>query len=107
MPLLCPSLSITCNPALIRHPVYRFTHSDAKYCILTSTICTLTINLRHFDAGVAMSNLGLETVSAAPATKKKTLWDTVTKVGLSVVILAFFYIVISNMYLLYMGKPLI
>ncbi len=54
-----------------------------------------------------MSNLGLETVSEAPAAKKKTIWNTVTTFGLAAIILVFCYIVVSNMYLLYMGKPLI
>jgi hypothetical protein len=54
-----------------------------------------------------MSNLGLETVTEAPVAQKKKRWNTAVLAVLGLVILAFTWIVVSNTYLLYMGKPLI
>lgn len=52
-------------------------------------------------------SLGIDTMPEPQVAKKKTIWNTVTTFVLSAMILVFFYIVFSNMYLLYMGKPLI
>ena len=52
-------------------------------------------------------SLGIDTMPEPQVAKKKTIWNSVTTVVLSAMVLVFFYIVFSNMYLLYMGKPLI
>jgi len=55
-----------------------------------------------------MSSLGIETMPEMPhASKWKKLWNRSVTVVLGLIIVAFVWIVISNVYLLYMGKPLI
>jgi hypothetical protein len=54
-----------------------------------------------------MSNLGLETMNEAPVSQKKKRWNTAIVVVLGLLIAAFTYIVVSNTFLLYMGKPMI
>jgi hypothetical protein len=53
-----------------------------------------------------MSNLGLESTPQAPA-KKKSRWDKLVTVGLSVIIAFFTWVIVSNGYLLIFQKPLI
>jgi len=51
---------------------------------------------------------GIENMLDLPFSAKwKKLWDRSVAVVLSILVVAFVWIVISNMYLLYMGKPLI
>jgi len=52
-------------------------------------------------------SLGIETMPEAPVAKRKKLWNTGVTVILGLLIAGFLWIVISNMYLLYFGKPLI
>ena len=54
-----------------------------------------------------MSNLGIETMPAPPPTKKKTRWNAAIKIGLGLMIAFFLWVVVSNTYVLYFGKPLI
>jgi hypothetical protein len=54
-----------------------------------------------------MSNLGLETMTEAPAVQKKKRWNAAITAVLGLLILAFVWIVVSNTYLLYTGKPII
>jgi len=54
-----------------------------------------------------MSSLGIETMPEMPAAKKQGRWDLAMRIGLGVVITFFTWVVVSNMYLLYFGKPLI
>jgi hypothetical protein len=53
-----------------------------------------------------MSVLGIDTMHETPS-GKKSRWNMVTTVVLGLLIALFSWIVISNMYLLYFGKPLI
>jgi hypothetical protein len=63
---------------------------------------------RLFDAGEFMSSLGIETMPEMSHTSKwKKLWNRSVTVVLALIIVGFTWIVISNVYLLYMGKPLI
>ena len=54
-----------------------------------------------------MSNLGIETMPAAPLSKKKTRWSTALTIVLGLMIAFFLWVVVSNTYVLYFGKPLI
>ncbi|MBZ5706566.1 MAG: hypothetical protein LAN63_14545 [Acidobacteriia bacterium] len=54
-----------------------------------------------------MSSLGIESAPQAVPVKKKSLWDKVITVCLSLVITLFAWIVVSNGYLLIFQKPLI
>ena len=54
-----------------------------------------------------MSNLGIETMPAAPLSKKKTRWSTALTIFLGLMIAFFLWVVVSNTYVLYFGKPLI
>jgi hypothetical protein len=53
-----------------------------------------------------MPSLGFESTPTAPPDKKKR-WNKLITVCLGVMIAFFLWVVISNTYLLYMGKPLI
>jgi hypothetical protein len=53
-----------------------------------------------------MSNLGIETMPAPPS-KKKSRWNTATAVVLAIMIAFFLWVVVSNTYVLFTGKPLI
>jgi hypothetical protein len=55
-----------------------------------------------------MSSLGIETMPEMHHTSKwKKLWNRSVTVVLGLIIVAFVWIVLTNVYLLYMGKPLI
>lgn len=56
-----------------------------------------------------MPSLGLDSMhdTPAPQTDKKSKWNTGLTVFVALIILAFTWIVVSNMYSLYFGKPLI
>jgi hypothetical protein len=54
-----------------------------------------------------MSNLGIETMPAAPPSKKKSRWSTALTIVLGLMIAFFLWVVVSNTYVLYFGKPLI
>jgi hypothetical protein len=53
-----------------------------------------------------MSNLGIETMPAPPS-KKKSRWNTAIAVVLGLMVAFFLWVVVSNTYVLYFGKPLI
>jgi hypothetical protein len=53
-----------------------------------------------------MSNLGIETMPALPR-EKKSRRNTAIAIGLGLMIAFFLWVVVSNTYLLYLGKPLI
>jgi len=53
-----------------------------------------------------MSNLGIETMPALPS-KKKSRWSKAITVVLGILIAFFLWVVVSNTYVLYTGKPLI
>ena len=53
-----------------------------------------------------MSSLGIENTQAEPE-KKKSRWDKLVTVGLSLIIAFFSWVIISNGYLLIFQKPLI
>ena len=53
-----------------------------------------------------MSNLGIETMPALPS-KKKSRWNKAITVVLGIMIAFFLWVVVSNTYVLYFGKPLI
>jgi hypothetical protein len=53
-----------------------------------------------------MSNLGIETMPALPR-EKKSRRNTAIAIGLALMIAFFLWVVVSNTYLLYLGKPLI
>jgi len=53
-------------------------------------------------------SLGIETMPEMPHSAKwKKVWNRSITVVLGLIIVAFVWIVLSNVYLLYMGKPLI
>jgi hypothetical protein len=54
-----------------------------------------------------MTSLGIETMPEPPSTKKKSRWNTLTTIAVGAIIAAFLWVVFSNLYLLYAGKPLI
>jgi CDP-diglyceride synthetase len=54
-----------------------------------------------------MSNLGIETMPAPSPSKKKTRWSTALSVFLGLMVAFFLWVVVSNTYVLYFGKPLI
>lgn len=55
-----------------------------------------------------MSSLATETVSRWPLSAKwKKLWNGAVAAVLCLIIVAFLYIVVSNMYLLYTGHPML
>jgi hypothetical protein len=54
-----------------------------------------------------MPGLGIESAPQAVPVKKKSRWDKLMTVGLSLIIALFTWIVVSNGYLLIFMKPLI